>query len=208
MIDVNDIRPNSNKYKDSLREEPGTEKKVEKVINGTAKVRKKRESSKFADVFISEDASNVKNYIFMDVLVPAIKKAVVDVVVNGIEMMVYGESGKSDRRRTNTDRVSYRNYYDDRGDRGRPQEDRGRSRYNYDEVVIPSRGEAERVLTCMDELIEEYGRVSVADFYDLVGVTCEHTDYNYGWYNIRNASASRVRDGYVIRFPKVMPLRK
>lgn len=207
MIDINDLQPNSHKYKAENQNKPGTEKKVEKVINGTVKVRKKTEARKFADIFISEDVSNVKEYIFMDVLVPGIKKAISDIVVNSVEMLLYGETGRSDRRRTSADRVSYKSYYDDRSDRRRPSEDRGRSRYNYDEVLIPSRGEAERVLTCMEELIEEYGRVAVADFYDLVGITCEHTDYNYGWYNVRNASVVRVRDGYIIKFPKVTPLR-
>ena len=43
-------------------------KKVEKVVKGTVKKKKKSEVSKFKDVFISEDANSVKNYIFMDVL--------------------------------------------------------------------------------------------------------------------------------------------
>ena len=82
MIDINDLQPNSHKYKAENQNKPGTEKKVEKVINGTAKVRKKTEARKFADIFISEDVSNVKEYIFMDVLVPGIKKAISDIVVN------------------------------------------------------------------------------------------------------------------------------
>lgn len=58
---------------------------------------KKSEMQKFADVFISEDVNNVKSYIVMDVLVPAIKKAISDIVTNGIDMILYGETGKSKR---------------------------------------------------------------------------------------------------------------
>lgn len=58
----------------------------------------------------------------------------------------------------------------------------------------------------MDELIEIYGMVSVADLYDLVGITGNYTDNKYGWTNIRNAEPVHVRDGYMLRLPKVTSL--
>ena len=62
----------------------------------------------------------------------------------------------------------------------------------------------------MNELIDTYGMVSVADFYDLVGLQCNYTDNKYGWTDIRNASVVRVRDndgnGYLIKLPKIQPL--
>ena len=59
----------------------------------------------------------------------------------------------------------------------------------------------------MDELIETYGFVSVADLYDLVGKRCNYTDNNYGWTNIRNANIVRVSGGdYMIKMPKARPL--
>ena len=73
--------------------------------------------------------------------------------------------------------------------------------------MLESRGEAEEVITRMDELIETYGVVSVADLYDLVGKTCEYTDNKYGWTNVRNAEPIRVRDGWMLRLPKALPLK-
>ena len=58
----------------------------------------------------------------------------------------------------------------------------------------------------MDELIATYGLVSVADLYDLVGIAGSYTDNKYGWTDIRNASVVRVRDGYVIKLPRALPL--
>ena len=58
----------------------------------------------------------------------------------------------------------------------------------------------------MDELIETYGIVSVADLYDLVGKSCNYTDNKYGWTNIRNAEPVRVRDGYLLKMPKAGPI--
>ena len=58
----------------------------------------------------------------------------------------------------------------------------------------------------MDELIETYGVASVADLYDLVGLRCEYTDNKYGWNNLRNAEPIRVRDGYMLKMPKALPI--
>ena len=72
--------------------------------------------------------------------------------------------------------------------------------------MLDNRGEAEEVLSRMDELIAAYGLVSVADLYDLVGITGDYTDNKYGWTDIRNASVVRVKNGYMIKMPKALPL--
>lgn len=189
----------SNSHK-SRAEAVKQEHKFEKIVTGTVKSKKKGGLQKFSDVFISEDAVNVKSYIFMDVLVPAIKKAISDIVVNGIEMMLYGETGK--RKNSNASRISYREFYRD----DREPRKRSLSSYDFDDVIIQSRGEAEDVLRTMDDIIDEYGAVSIADFNDLVGVTGKYTDNKYGWEDLRDASVVRVRDGYMIRFPRVKVL--
>ena len=68
-------------------------------------------------------------------------------------------------------------------------------------------GEAEEVLSRMDELIDTYGVVSVADLYDLIGKSCEYTDNKYGWTNIRNAEPIRVYNGYMLKLPKALPIK-
>lgn len=88
---MEDYKSNS----DKARQEQQSEKKVEAVITGAAKTRKKGEMQKFADVFIAEDANNVKSYILMEVIVPAVKKAISDIVTTGIDMILYGEAGRS-----------------------------------------------------------------------------------------------------------------
>lgn len=181
-------------------------KKVEKVVSGNVKVKKKNGVTKFADNFISEDIHNVKSYVIADVLIPSIKRAISEMVTNGIDMILYGSTGGRSKR-SSADRVSYRNYYDRRDDDRYCDRDRVRtSPYSFDDIVLDSRGEAEEVLARMDELIDQYGIVSVADLYDLVGVSGNYTDNKYGWTNIRNAEPIRVRDGYMLRLPKALPI--
>lgn len=200
---MTDYKPNSHRFKEEQKDSPPEErKKVEKVVKGTVKTKKKSEISKLADVFISEDIKNVRSYIFMDVLVPAIKDAIEDIVTKGIRMILRG--GTDTRYKSGADRISYVKYSDKRDDRGPIDSSRTRTGYNYDDIILESRGEAEEVLTRMDELIETYGMVSVADLYDLVGKTCNYTDNKYGWTNVRNAEPVRVRDGYMLKLPKAL----
>lgn len=201
-----DYAPNSHKTKEAKTQTEAPErKKLEKVVTGKVKTKKRNEMSKLGDIFIAEDARNVKSYILMDVLVPAVKKAISDIVTNGIDMLLFGEGGRT-RKSSGASTVSYRNYYDQKDTRRDYPNTRTRTGYSYDDIILESRGEAEEVLARMDELIEAYGIVSVADLYDLVGKTCNYTDNKYGWTNIRNAEPIRVRDGYMLKMPKAGPI--
>lgn len=203
---MEDYKPNSHAYKEAQKKK--TEKpKMEKVITGTATVRKKSAGRKFADVFISEDVTNVKSYILTDVLVPAVKKLVADIVQDGIEMILYGGSRRGEKRSGfRADNVSYSSYY--RNDKKRYDDNRTRSGYSYDDIVLPTRTDAEAVLNRLDECLDSYGQVTVGDLYDSVGITGEYTDERYGWLSLSGARVERVRDGYLIRLPKALPIDK
>lgn len=180
-------------------------KRAEKIVTGKVKT-KKNDIRRLTDIFISEDVANVKSYILFDVLVPSIKKAIYDIVVNSLDMSLFG--GRGSGKRSTADKVSYRDY----GNSSRRDErtyggHRTTSGYSYDDITLETRGEAEAVLSRMDEIMEEYEIVRVADLYDLVGITGEHTDNKYGWTNIRNAEIVRVRDGYKIKMPRALPIR-
>lgn len=199
---MEDYKPNSHRSKEAP---PVKEKKVEKVVQGAVKTRKKNCLEKAKSVFISDDAANIKNYVVMDVLIPAMKKAISDIVTNGIEMILYGETGRT-KRSSPAGSVSYRNYYDRRDDDRRTYKTPTRVGYSIDDIVLETRGDAEDVLSRMDELVDTYGIVSVADMYEMVGITGNYTDNKYGWTNIRNARPVRVRDGYLLDLPKPQPI--
>ena len=201
----NNLPDNSHKNRNEKKELPEG-KRTEKVVHGKVKT-KKNDVRKLTDIFIAEDAAKVKDYILMDVIVPSIKKAIYDLIVGALDMSLYGGRGGGGRRPI-ADKVSYTDY----NSVGR-RDDRSYSRtqtvsgYSYDDIVLETRGEAEAVLSRMDEVMEEYGQVRVADLYDLVGVSGNYTDNNYGWTNIRNADIVRVRDGYKIKMPRALPIK-
>lgn len=210
MIDdprMMNIKPNSHKYKEEQKAAKDKEtKQVTKVVSGSAKTKKKGAAGKMADIFISEDVSNVKNYVFMDVLVPAIKKAISDIVRDGIDMILYGESGRS-KRNSSSSKISYAQYYDrDRDRSNRAHANSGNIRFDFEDIIFETRRDAEDVREQMEELIDRYGTVSVSDMYDMAGLTAPYTANKYGWMNIRTAEPVRVRDGYILKLPKPMPI--
>lgn len=195
---MEEYRSNSNKSKER-QNEPVPEKKVEKIVSGSVKSKKKSGIEKLTSVFVPEDVDNVKSYIFEDIVVPAVK----DIILDAVRAFL-GVNGRPDRKGSPSSKVAYRRYYDDnRRDSG---SSRSRNTYDYDDIILDNRGEAEDVLCRMDELIATYKIVSVADFYDLVGVTGNWTDNKYGWSDIRSASIVRVRDGYMIKLPRPLPI--
>ena len=200
---MEDYAANSYKAKrEAMEKEEIPEKKVQKVVTGKVTTKKKSGLSKFAGVVIQEDVQNVKKYIFSEVLIPALKKAISDVVRNGIDMLLYGETGKS--KSTPGSKVSYNSMYDDR--RSSKREPSYGSGFDYDEFVFETRGDAEFVLGQMEDILSMYPVVSVADFYDLLGITPPHTANKYGWTDLRSASVSRVRNGHVIKLPRALPI--
>lgn len=204
---MENYKPNSHKYKEEQKAKQQTEQKVKKVVTGQVSTKKKNGFRKIADTFIQEDMPRVKNYILDDVLIPSIKKAVSDIVRNGIDMLLYGETGRSKENKPRAARVSYRSYYESPDTSRRDRYESRSTAYDYDDIVLTDRGDAEVVLNQMDEIIEKYGFVKVADLYDLVGITTNnHCANNYGWTDIRSARVVRVQDGYILKLPKALPI--
>lgn len=201
---MTEYQSNSHKSKDGRAEAP-REKRVQKVVSGKVTT-KKNEGRKLADIFVSEDVSNVKSYLFMDVLVPAVKKLISDVARDGVDMLLYGRTGVSSKGRSSSN-ISYRKYYDDRRD-DRPSSS-NRNRFDYDDLGFERRGDAEVVLDHLQAIADEYGIARVADLYDLADVTAPYTSNRYGWTKeaLRNVHANRSRDGkYVLDLPKAMQI--
>lgn len=204
---MEDYKPNSNRYKAEMaakaKEESPAERHVEKVVTGT--VKKRGGLTKIKNSFFKEDMHNIGDYILNDVLIPSFKKAVSEIVSNGVDMMLYGEVKSKKRDRSPASRVSYRDYYDrDRDDDYRSR--RRSSSLDFEEYEFNSRGDAEMVLDRMEEILDRYQIVTVGDFYDLVGEVGNYTDNKFGWSDLRTARVARTRSGYVIKLPRPMPI--
>lgn len=203
---MENYKPNSHKFKDEQKKTAATPEPVrpQKVIAGNAVVKKKTGIRKFLGTFLAEDVTKVKEFALTDVLVPSIKKAISDIVKNGVDMFLYGEAGRS-RNNTVGSKISYGSYYNKPANEVRDRT--VKSAYDFDDIIYPTRGDAELVLTQMEDSIDRYGFAKISDYYDLSGVTTNnHCFDNYGWTNLRAATVVRVPEGYTIKLPKALPI--
>lgn len=194
------FKPNSHKSKEEA--EKKDEKRIQKPL-GKIVTKKKPLGSKFADVFLSDDVDSVRGYVLFDVLVPAIKNAISEMITGGINMMLFGETRGSSKGGYTDYGSSYHTTYKYKG--GSSYSDNRRERrsgYDYKDIILESRSDAEQLRDNLIDLIEDYGSVSVADLYDALDITSEYTDHKWGWMNLKDISIRRVREGYLLVLPK------
>ncbi len=194
------------------KEKKAPPKKLERVTSGKVTKKKKPLGRRFAEAFGAKEGQGVFEYILYDIIIPATKNMLLDSISDGVEMALFGEVRSRRRRldmssrnrgRMEYDRISYRGETRDRRD------NRDRLRANmrdYEDIVFDSKADAEKVITGLVDMIDSYGQATVADLYDLSGITPEYTMDNYGWTNLSSATSSRTRDGYVLNLPRAVLL--
>jgi len=207
-----DYTNNSVKAKTINTEKKEEPKKVAKIVKGKTGTKKKSELSKIASSMISHEITSIKEYAIYEVVIPVVKDTITQLIEGSINMLFYGDP-KTHRRNgsrsnTNASRVSYRDFYDNKSDRRR-DDSRATTRYSYDDISFERKEDAVEVLERMDEIVEQYGVVRVADLFEMAGQTGNgHTDQNYGWTSTKTASVERDRYGeYFIKIGRPAPIR-
>ena len=190
---------------------PAPTKKVEKVIKGTAIAKKRSPLKRIAENLIAEDIQTVKEHLFLDVFLPAIKDTIYDLFTNGIEMMLYGETSRKKGKRNGRSWSPYDGMFNKNRmpSSNKPNDTRAiesKRMASCDDIILDDRGDAEEVLSRMQDMLEEYGSVSVADLYDLMGWNTSFTDNKYGWYDLSGCSVTHVRGGWEVSLPNPVQL--
>lgn len=178
------------------------EKKFEKVTTGKVVTKEKNDIQKAASLFIAEDLKTVKDHVIKDIAVPQLKNIFLDLVWSTLSMMLNGDARprSASTNYAQPSRVSYNQYANRNTSAARPVV---ANPINYQDIIFSSRGDAEEVLSQLADAVAVYGSVSVADLYDLVGMTSNYTDNKYGWFEIQGrAYVQPVSGGYIIRLPK------
>lgn len=186
------------------------EPKLEKV-EGVTEVKLKKPSlgKRFRESFAGDDAHTVGQYVLIEVVVPAVKSLISDGITMAIERALYGDTGRSrstggNGRRQFTDYASRSSVRVGKPDPRDSSPMRGESA-TYQDLVFNSRAEAELVIDKMREQMQDYGAVTIANLYDLAGVTqmSRFTDVQFGWVDMRGVSPSGTpRSGYIINLPR------
>lgn len=201
-MDMNDFKPNSNKYK----EEHPRERRLVKSEKGRAEIHKKNFVEKLSEVFIVGSMSEMSDYVFFEVIVPAIKNTISEVIFKGINMLLFkNSSGKrynSNSGSNNNSRTSYSSYYNNRRDDDGPRVAVLARRSSYDialrDYTLP---EVEEILDEIEGISDDYPVYRISDVHDIVGIQSEYTDNKYGWKSNVMPTYSHTRDGFMLHFP-------
>lgn len=193
-----DISPNSFKSK----QEKAAKERLKPVVGKDQVVRSKKSlGRKFAETFLESDIKDVKSYLIKDVLIPGAKNLVLD----GLQMAffhevrrgrssngyIYGGSGYDYSRQYRSS--SNRNKSRDRDNRY----DTG-GKVDYRNIVLRERVAAEDVVEELHKRIRTQGSASVADLLDLIELTGDYVDNNWGWTDERDIGIRRVSSGFLI----------
>lgn len=187
------------------------DRKYEKVTSGEVKVKNRITPKKIAQTFFTEDLEDVKTHVVFDILIPKVKDAVVDTILNTIEMIFYGEV----RRRTTTSTTAspIRTIsYDKMSKKAETAPSRSipapRRGFHPEDVVFEESADAQHVLDTMCEVLEQYGSVSALDFCEFAGVGGEYTLRDYGWRDLSEAKVMRISGGgWIVDLPAMRPLK-
>ena len=203
---LQEIKPNSNASKERV---------VESVVSKNVTKRKKSVSEKFTSIFVSEDAGDVKSYLIFDILVPALKDTVSDMIKGGVDAILWGNDRPRNVSRTSSGgaRVSYDRCYDGPSSRSHSTRVSSRTgRYDrkasldFRDVVFEDKRDAVAVLDGLIESTVKYEFATVMDFNQLAGQESNFTDNDFGWDDLRSAKVVRIRSGYILDLPTPIPI--
>lgn len=164
------------------------------IVQGKVNKSEASNVKKFKDVFFGAEVEDVKSFLIFDVLLPGIK----DSIMSSMEIMFYGKT------KGRNGRTGYSKCFNGGSSNG--HEGNGRRRFDLDDVTFEYRSDALAVLDELQDIIDADGEVSVADLYELCGMDTEHTDYKYGWTNLRSADVIGRKGEFVLDLPKAKAL--
>src|SRR6187402_995586 len=184
---------------------------IRKVVTGEVIQRKQPVGKKFKNIFVNGDAKSALGYVAMDVLIPAAKDAISDAFAQGIDRLLFGDTSRSRSSRGARPGgfVNYSRMGSGRQVRDEPRQmsRKALATHNFDEIILDTKAEADDVITLMFEIISKYEVVTVADLYDIVGITSSFTDNKWGWTDLRGLGSTRTRAGYLLDLQSPEPLK-
>lgn len=201
------------------------EKKVEAVEGlGEVVVQKPGLGKRFKNTFFGGDAKETARTVWQGLLVPGLKNVFLDVIQQGSERMVLGETRSISRNSTLPNLLGLGHQAYNRMYQNGPMPGGGvlgasplqqlqqqanrqaRATHDFSNFVVTNRAAAEVVVDRMYDLLSRDGVVTVADFLDLLGEGADYTMQKWGWLDLRGTQIVRVPQGYLFDLPKPIPL--
>lgn len=194
------------------------DKKLEKVTKGEAVIKKKTLGDKFAEAFVTSDIESVKAHIIKEVIIPGIKRLFYNAICDGLAMFFEVDEIPFFRRTGGSSSYYQGGGYDyakistygkhGTGNNSRNDTTDSNTRADYRGIIYATKEDANEVLSSLQELShpDQYGQASLADLYDLAGITVSKqsfVDNRYGWKweHLAHVKIHRVSHGWVLDLP-------
>lgn len=200
---------------DKSKQPKKPEKQIVKVVTGEVVTKKTGIGQRFKNIFFGGDIKQAGRYVGAEIILPAIRNLVWDMISKGSERVIYGDSSRGRRPYDYRPRYSYNNPIyrrDPRDIRERPSHlpdqapySRGLTR-RYEgqgQIILASREDAERVAELLLEIVSQYEVASMADLNEMLGLPSSHIDNKWGWTYLSNIEIRQIRDGYLLELPPV-----
>lgn len=186
--------------------------KITPVIHGKVIQKKPNIFKRAARNMVADDVSNVGDFVVANVLLPAVRNLMYDIISQGTHQVLYGTargrrsvspgySGPGTSLKTAYNRVTAE------AEPTRTMSRADQASHNFDELFLGSHQDAAEVLESLKARVERYGSASVSDMYDYMGLTGSFTDQKYGWTNLDTADVRPTRRGFLLDLPKPSVLR-
>lgn len=209
---MTDLPPNSHKARETETREP-----IKPVTSAETRQRKRGLGRQFRETFLGGNGRDAASVMVDDVVVPGIRDMLYDALRAGLDNLIYGDT-RTGRRRHSSPLVggpvmggtNYSSMSTSAAKAPAQQtiSRQSRARHEFDDLIIPTREDAVEVIDQMYEILSRYGRVSVADLFELTGVRSSHVDEKWGWQNLRGAKAVPLRKGgFLLDLPTPEELR-
>jgi len=217
-VDMPSIDPSklpNNSYTARERREQETSETLSKAVEASkqpqattvaqGKARKPSLVKKFARYIVEDSIENAREKTLDEIVIPGVKTLIFDTLTDMLDIILFGGEGAPMGRYSASagasKRMSYSKFYEEKSAKKNRDGRSYRDAYEADDIILDTRNQANNVLNTLYGHIRKYGQVSVATYYDIVGVTGEWTDNRYGWTNINGAGIKPVRDGFMIILP-------
>lgn len=210
---MSNIPNNSHKQREEKPPSAAAPKeKAQKIVEGKVVVKKTPFFKRVARSMVADDASSVGEFMVTDVVVPAMKNLLFEMVTQGARRTLWGASmrgagpARSGIISAATGSVLKTNYHD--VPTGRPSmPSPTRNSHDFSTLVVESREDAESIIVALMDDIARYQQATVEDFYGYLGVTSDWADGKWGWKDLSTADIRQTQGGWRFDLPPTVQLR-
>lgn len=196
---------------------PPAREKLESVVKkGTVIQKKPNIFKRTARSMVADDVQNVGDFVVTDILVPALRNLLYDVIVGGAGRTIFGNAAA---RRPGVNpglfgtaqnlKTAYHAASSPAAAPVQPgMSKQAQARFDFSEISLTDHSEALYIIELLKSRVASYGTATVADLYDLLGHTGAFTDQNWGWNDLSMAKVQQNRAGFVLDLPHPLPLKR